>query len=201
MGGAAARRRRPVVTGTKKAMADVSKASLAIADDALETPGPRTSPTSTPRRSLRALTAQATPRVRHHRKILEALNGILDGSDSKLFRSSSSPSWCCRSSLRCDLARRGPFTRRLSPPCGALAAEELLRLIVRWLTGPLLARSRSSRRWWSSSSAAAEFFAAQADLLRQQQPRDDHEDPRRRAAASARLPARCVPRGVRGAAR
>jgi hypothetical protein len=65
----------------------------------------------------------------------------------------------------------GPFSAALLAAAVLLAAEELLRLLVRWLAGPLLKKvDELNQRLLELVGQLQNFFAVQAELVRNQSP-------------------------------
>lgn len=166
-----------VIAGTRQAMADVFEASditllMTPPKDAGGADVPDLDPFGAVYAQLDAQVDALAAKVKA--RITEALLPLINGSGSDLFTTIvivflALPILAI---LIISLAG-GPFSAALLAAAVLLAAEELLRLLVRWLAGPLLKKiDELTQKLAELVGKLQSFFALQAELVRNQSPED-----------------------------
>ncbi|MDP3858586.1 MAG: fibronectin type III domain-containing protein [Stagnimonas sp.] len=166
-----------VTSGTSQAMADVFEGfDLPLTQSVSATPGAPDVANVDPFRGLyERLNAQVDALAATIKaNINTALNKVLDATDNGLLRKLIIGFICIPllAILIISLAG-GPFSAALLAAVVLVAAEELIRLLVRWLTGPLLNKvTELKNKLMEQIGRLQSFFALQSQLVRNSSPED-----------------------------
>jgi hypothetical protein len=164
-----------VIAGTRQAMADVFEGfDVTLLMTPPQTVGDADVPDVDPFEDLYArLNAQVDQLAAQIKeRVTAALKPLTDGSGAGLFKTIviTFIAIPILAFLVISLAG-GPFSAALLAAAVLLAAEELLRLLVRWLAGPLLKKiDELNQRLIELVGKLQNFFALQAELVRNQSP-------------------------------
>jgi hypothetical protein len=166
-----------VIQGTKQAMADVFEASditllMTPPVDAGGADVPDLDPFEDLYEKLNAQVDQLAAQIKE--RVTNALKPLIDGTGADLFKTIVIVFLALPilAFLVISLAG-GPFSAALLAAAVLLAAEELLRLLVRWLAGPLLRKIDELTEQLAGLIGKLQgFFALQAGLIRNQSPED-----------------------------